>query len=115
MSQTLTNLVGLDRDELTAVLVEIGEKPFRAKQVWHWIYHQGVTDFAKMTTIAKPTREKLADNFVVARPEVSREQTSSDSARKWLVKFDDGNEAETVFIPEEDRGALCVSSQIGCT
>ncbi|MHA1598653.1 MAG: 23S rRNA (adenine(2503)-C(2))-methyltransferase RlmN [Alphaproteobacteria bacterium] len=115
MNETRTNLVGLDRDELTGLLTEIGEKPFRAKQLWHWIYHQGATDFDLMTTIAKPTRAKLAEHFVVARPTVTREQTSRDAARKWLVSFDDGNEAETVFIPEEDRGALCVSSQIGCT
>ncbi len=109
------SLVGLSREQLAAEMAEIGEKPFRAKQLWHWIYHQGETDFAAMTTLAKPLREKLAEHFVVRRPEVSRMQTSTDRTRKWLLKFADGNEAETVYIPEEDRGAVCVSSQVGCT
>jgi 23S rRNA (adenine2503-C2)-methyltransferase len=108
-------LLGLDRNELTAALEEIGEKPFRAKQLWHWIYYQGETDFSAMTSIAKPLQAKLAEHFIVGRPGLSREQTSKDTARKWLLKFDDGNEAETVFIPEDGRGALCLSSQIGCT
>ena len=108
-------LLGLDRNELKAELEAIGEKPFRAKQLWHWIYHQGVTDFSLMTTIAKPLQEKLAENFVVGRPGLSREQTSKDTSRKWLLKFDDDNEAETVFIPDDGRGALCLSSQVGCT
>ena len=115
MTEHLTNLVGLSRDELKAEMAAIGEKPFRAKQLWHWIYHQGVTDFAEMTTLAKPLRTKLAETFVVWRPEVVREQTSSDGTRKWLLKLEDGNEVETVFIPEEDRGAVCVSTQVGCT
>jgi len=112
---TLKSLVGLSRDQLAAEMLAIGEKPFRAKQLWHWIYHQGVTDFAQMSTLAKPMREKLAEHFVVRRPDVSRVQTSTDRTRKWLLKFHDGNEAETVYIPEEDRGAVCVSSQVGCT
>ena len=115
MTTELKNLVGLSRAELAAELAEIGEKPFRAKQLWHWIYHQGETDFASMTTLAKGLRDKLAERFVVKRPAVSREQTSSDRTRKWLVKFEDGNEAETVYIPEDDRGAVCISSQVGCT
>jgi 23S rRNA (adenine2503-C2)-methyltransferase len=109
------SLVGLDRNELKAELEKIGEKPFRAKQLWHWIYYRGETDFTRMSTIAKSLQEKLSEHFVVARPKLSREQTSKDSSRKWLFKFDDGNEAETVFIPEDGRGALCLSSQIGCT
>lgn len=108
-------LLGLDRSELTAALEAIGEKPFRAKQLWHWIYYQGETDFARMTTIAKPLQAKLAEHFIVGRPALSREQTSKDTSRKWLLKFDDGNEAETVFIPDDGRGALCLSSQVGCT
>ena len=110
-----TNLVGLSREELAREIAAVGEKPFRAKQLWHWIYHQGETDFAQMTTLAKPLREKLDEVFEVRRPNVSREQTSEDRTRKWLVKFDDGNEAETVYIPEDDRGAICISSQVGCT
>jgi len=113
--QALKNLIGLNRGELTAEILAIGEKPFRANQLWHWMYHRGQADFAEMTTLSKDFRQKLAENFVVLRPGVSRELTSKDSSRKWLLEFDDGNEAETVFIPEEDRGALCVSSQVGCT
>lgn len=110
-----TNLVGLSREELAATVAAVGEKPFRTKQLWHWIYHQGATDFAQMTTLAKPLREKLAEIFEVRKPVVSREQTSNDRTRKWLIKFEDGNEAETVYIPEDDRGAICISSQVGCT
>ncbi len=111
------DLVGLSRDELAAELAAIGEKPFRAKQVWHWIYHQGVTDFSAMTTIARPMQERLAETFVIGRPSVATEQTSSDETRKWLFRFRDGQEAETVYIPDrhEDRGAVCISSQVGCT
>jgi 23S rRNA (adenine2503-C2)-methyltransferase len=109
------SLLGLDRNELMAELEKIGEKPFRAKQLWHWIYYRGETDFTHMTTIAKSLQEKLSEHFVVGRPQLSREQTSKDSSHKWLFKFDDGNEAETVFIPDDGRGALCLSSQIGCT
>ena len=109
------NLIGLDRDEMTAAMAAIGEKPFRAKQLWHWIYHRGETDFARMSSFARPMREKLSERYVVTHPAVTLEQTSTDGTRKWLTRFDDGNEAETVYIPEEDRGALCMSSQVGCT
>ncbi len=109
------NLVGLSREELEAALAEIGLPKFRAKQLWHWIYHQGETDFEKMTTLAKDLRTSLAERFVVARPEIATEQLSEDNTRKWLLRFVDGNEAECVYIPEEDRGALCISSQVGCT
>jgi 23S rRNA (adenine2503-C2)-methyltransferase len=114
-SPEIKNLVGLNREELAAEIAAIGEKPFRANQLWHWMYHRGEMDFANMTTLSKDFRLKLAENFIVQRPGVSRELTSKDSSRKWLLEFNDGNEAETVFIPEEDRGALCVSSQVGCT
>lgn len=114
-TQTYKNLVGLSREQLAAEMQEIGEKPFRAKQLWHWIYHQGETDFDRMTTIGKPLREKLQAAYQVRRPEVGLEQTSTDRTRKWMVKFEDGNEAETVYIPEDDRGAICMSSQVGCT
>ncbi|MBV9251116.1 MAG: 23S rRNA (adenine(2503)-C(2))-methyltransferase RlmN [Acetobacteraceae bacterium] len=110
-------LVGLSRQELAAELTAIGEAPFRAKQVWHWIYHQGVTDFVRMSTIARPLQAKLAESFVIGRPEVARDQLSADETRKLLLRFRDGQEAETVYIPdpEEDRGAVCLSSQVGCT
>ncbi|BBK45113.1 dual-specificity RNA methyltransferase RlmN [Allostella vacuolata] len=109
------NLIGLDRAELTAVLAEEGLEPFRARQLWHWIYHRGVADFALMTTLAKPVRERLAARFAVRRPIVARAEKSVDGTQKWLLRFIDGQEAETVHIPEEDRGTLCVSSQVGCT
>ena len=110
-------LVGLSRDELTAEMAAIGEKAFRAKQVWHWIYHQGVTDFARMSTVARPLQERLAERFVIGRPDVAAAQESTDGTRKWLFRFRDGQEAETVYIPDrhEDRGAVCISSQVGCT
>jgi len=109
------NLIGCDRQDLTTLMAEIGEKPFRAKQLWHWIYHRGVTDFAQMTNLATPLREKLSQEFALDRPVVSREQKSTDGTSKWLMRLTDGNEIETVHIPEIDRGALCVSSQVGCT
>jgi 23S rRNA (adenine2503-C2)-methyltransferase len=117
MADGRRDLVGLTREELAAEVAAIGEAPFRAKQIWHWIYHQGETDFARMTTMAKPMREKLAANFVVGRPETVVAQTSTDETRKFLFRFRDGQEAETVYIPdpEEDRGAVCLSSQVGCT
>jgi 23S rRNA (adenine2503-C2)-methyltransferase len=114
-NDTRRNLVGLSRDDLKAVLAEAGLEPFRARQVWQWIYWHGVTDFARMTNIAKATREKLAELFVIERPQIVTEQRSVDGTRKWLLRFPDGNEAETVNIPEEDRGSVCVSSQVGCT
>ncbi|MBU6497361.1 MAG: 23S rRNA (adenine(2503)-C(2))-methyltransferase RlmN [Rhodospirillales bacterium] len=111
------DLVGLSRAEMAAALAEIGEAPFRAKQIWHWIYHQGATDFARMSTIAKPTQARLAEHFVVGRPAAAVVQTSADETRKFLFRFRDGQEAETVYIPDrqEDRGAVCISSQVGCT
>jgi 23S rRNA (adenine2503-C2)-methyltransferase len=111
------DLVGLTREELVTELAAIGEKPFRAKQLWHWIYHQGATGFAQMSTIAKPLQARLAERFVIARPDVAQVQTSEDSTRKFLFRFRDGQQAETVYIPdrEEDRGSVCISSQVGCT
>ena len=111
------DLVGLSREELAAELAAIGEKPFRVKQLWHWIYHQGRTDFAQMSTIARPLQEKLAERFIIGRPDAATVQTSQDQTRKFLFRFRDGQEAETVYIPDrqEDRGAVCISSQVGCT
>ena len=114
-NDTRRNLVGLSREELKASLSETGLEPFRARQVWQWIYWHGVRDFGLMTNIAKKTRDRLAELFVVERPEIVTEQRSVDGTRKWLLRFPDGNEAETVNIPEEDRGSVCVSSQVGCT
>jgi 23S rRNA (adenine2503-C2)-methyltransferase len=111
----LPDLVGLTREELRAAVAALGEPQFRAEQLWHWVYHRGATDFARMTTLAKSLREKLGMEYRIGRPEVTRDLRSADHTRKWLLRFEDGNEAETVLIPEEDRGALCVSSQVGCT
>ncbi len=110
-----TALIGLSREELVGEMAAIGEQPFRVRQLWHWIYYRGASDCAAMTTLSKPLRARLAERYSLARPEVAREQRSADGTRKWLLRFADGNEAETVFIPEDDRGALCVSSQVGCT
>jgi 23S rRNA (adenine2503-C2)-methyltransferase len=109
------NIVGLDRQELTQVLAEIGAPAFRARQIWHWLYHRGATDFAIMTTLAKEFRALLAEKFVIERPAIAVDQKSTDGTRKWLLRFPDGQEVESVHIPEEDRGTLCVSSQVGCT
>jgi len=109
------NLIGLPMVELQATFAALGLEKFRAKQVWQWLYGWGVTDFAAMTNLAKPVREKLAEHCTIFRPSISRDQQSTDGTRKWLLKMPDGQEVESVHIPEEDRGALCVSSQVGCT
>ncbi|NKB35922.1 MAG: 23S rRNA (adenine(2503)-C(2))-methyltransferase RlmN [Gammaproteobacteria bacterium] len=92
----------------------ISEKPFRATQVMKWVYHQGITDFEKMTDISKPLREQLGQQTVFQLPEIVSQQTSVDGTRKWLLQIDEKNCIETVFIPEKDRGTLCISSQVGC-
>ena len=109
------NVIGLSREELAAELEVLGERPFRLKQLWHWIYFRGVRDFNEMTTLSKASRAKLAKTYVMGRPKIVTEQLSKDGTRKWLLKSSDENTVESVFIPEEDRGALCVSSQVGCT
>ena len=109
------NLVGLGRAELAAEMDDFGAEPFRARQLWQWIYHRGVTDFAVMTNLAKGFREQLAEHYVLRRPHVATAQISTDGTRKWLLRFDDAQEVEAVHIPEADRGTLCVSSQVGCT
>ncbi|HEX4739463.1 MAG TPA: 23S rRNA (adenine(2503)-C(2))-methyltransferase RlmN [Allosphingosinicella sp.] len=113
------DLVGLSKDEIREALVEAGLEPkqakLRAKQIWHQIYHRGATSFDAMSDIAKPQRAWLAERFTVGRPEVVVEQVSTDGTRKWLLKTRDGHDYEMVFIPDADRGTLCVSSQVGCT
>jgi 23S rRNA (adenine2503-C2)-methyltransferase len=109
------NLVGLGRDELAAEMAAFGAEKFRAKQLWQWIYHWGATDFSVMTNLAKGFRERLAAHYELRRPEISSALVSRDNTRKWLLRFPDGQEVETVHIPESDRGTLCVSSQVGCT
>jgi len=108
-------LVGLDRAALVAKLTALGIEPFRAKQIWGWMYGKGVTDFARMANIKKDTQTLLAEHFSIARAGVSRNAVSFDETQKWLLKFADGHEVETVFIPDAPRGTLCVSSQVGCT
>lgn len=110
-----TDLIGLDRDAVTALFAEAGLPKFRANQVWQWIYHKGATSFDGMTNLAKPLRQQLAERFRISRPAVATRQDSVDGTIKWLMRFADGNEAEMVFIPETERGTLCISSQVGCT
>lgn len=116
---TLPNLIGLSRERLKAQLSDLGVPQrslnMRVGQVWHWLYHRGAVDFGAMTSVSKDLRALLQGTARIGRPQVVREQVSSDGTRKWLLRFDDGEEAETVFIPEENRGTLCVSSQVGCT
>lgn len=109
-----TNLLDLDREALRAFFVDLGEKPFRAEQVLKWIYHHGETDFAAMTNIAGPLRQRLAESAEVRPPEVVTCRDSADGTRKWLFRLDGGNSIECVFIPEEDRNTLCISTQVGC-
>jgi 23S rRNA (adenine2503-C2)-methyltransferase len=111
------DLVGLTRAELAQEMAAISEAPFRAKQLWHWIYHQGATDFSRMSSIARSMQQKLAERFVIGRPDIATMQSSADDTRKFLFRFRDGQEAETVYIPDpaEDRGSVCISSQVGCT
>ncbi|MDA0219528.1 MAG: 23S rRNA (adenine(2503)-C(2))-methyltransferase RlmN [Proteobacteria bacterium] len=112
---TAKNLIGLSREQLAEEMAAIGEKPFRVKQIWHWLYHRGVTDIAEMSTLSKAMREKLAQGYYVGRPQVARHQVSEDGTQKWLLRLEGGHLVESVHIPEEDRGALCISSQVGCT
>jgi 23S rRNA (adenine2503-C2)-methyltransferase len=107
-------LIGLSKDELQKALVDIGEKPFRAKQLWQWLYYFGETDFEKMSNLSKVLRAKLAENFTITRPKIVTEQLSKDKTRKWLLEFADGQRVEMVYIPESDRGAVCISTQVGC-
>jgi 23S rRNA (adenine2503-C2)-methyltransferase len=113
------DLIGLPRQRIAELFAEAGldarQARLRAKQVFHWLYHRGVTDFSAMTDIAKAMRPWLDERFVIGRPEVVEAQHSSDGTRKWLLRTADGHDFEMVFIPDADRGTLCVSSQVGCT
>jgi 23S rRNA (adenine2503-C2)-methyltransferase len=123
-NDTRRNLVGLSRLGLTEILADVGvpekQRRMRMRQLWHWIYQRGVTDFSVMTDISKDMQRKFEDVFQIARPEIVTEQVSSDGTRKWLLRLAPDergarHEIETVYIPEEDRGTLCISSQVGCT
>ncbi|MFM6950063.1 MAG: 23S rRNA (adenine(2503)-C(2))-methyltransferase RlmN [Novosphingobium sp.] len=113
------DLIGLPKQRIAELFESAGldakAAKLRAKQVFHWLYHRGVTDFEAMTDIAKTMRPWLAERFVIGRPEIVLSQHSSDGTRKWLLKTADDHEFEMVFIPDADRGTLCVSSQVGCT
>ena len=113
------NLVGLTRAQMRDVLIECGTPEKQAKmrvgQIWQWIYEKGVRDFAVMSNLAKTYRAELAEHFVIEVPEVVSKQVSLDGTRKYLMRIAGGHEVETVYIPEEDRGTLCISSQVGCT
>ncbi len=110
----LTNLLDLDPAQLIAYCGELGEKPFRAKQLQRWIHQFGASDFDAMTDLAKSLRDKLSSRAMVAAPAVISDHTSVDGTRKWLLDVGQGNAVETVFIPEETRGTLCISTQAGC-
>ncbi|MBV9907093.1 MAG: 23S rRNA (adenine(2503)-C(2))-methyltransferase RlmN [Hyphomicrobiales bacterium] len=124
-ASTRATLASATRAEIAHALTEIGvperELKMRASQLWHWIYHRGAREFSAMRNIARPVLEKLAEHYTLARPEIAAEQVSADGTRKWLLRmppahpFDKGAEIECVYIPESDRGTLCVSSQVGCT
>jgi 23S rRNA (adenine2503-C2)-methyltransferase len=112
-------LVGLPKEAIRAALEKAGLEPkqakLRAKQIWHWVYNRGASEFSAMTDIAKAQQPWLAERFTLTRPEVVEAQVSTDGTRKWLLRTHDGHDFEMVFIPDADRGTLCVSSQVGCT
>ncbi len=115
----LPNIIGLTREGMREAFIERGipekQAKMRVGQVWAWIYHWGITDFADMTNVSKDIRAMLAREFVIERPEIVTRQVSEDGTRKYLLRIEGGHEVETVYIPEENRGTLCISSQVGCT
>ena len=111
---TLTNLLDFDLPQLTDWVQSLGERPFRARQIFRWIHREGCEDFAAMSDVAKSLRAKLEEQAIIAAPRVLRDSVSRDGTRKWLLDVGGGNAVETVFIPERSRGTLCVSTQAGC-
>lgn len=109
------NLLSATKPNMYGAIKELGLPSFRADQIWQWVYTHGTQNFDKMTNISKSIRETLQEHFHIDRPAVTKDLLSSDGTRKWLLKFADGNEAEMVYIPDDDRGTLCISSQVGCT
>lgn len=114
------NIIGLSREELAVKFAELGLVGYRLKQIWQWVYYHGVRSFDDMLNVSKPTRALLAEHFYIGRPEVVKDLHSIDGTRKWLMKFEDGQEVEVVHIPGIDRngkerGSLCMSSQVGCS
>jgi 23S rRNA (adenine2503-C2)-methyltransferase len=114
-----SGLIGLSRPELAQIVRALGEPertaPMRARQLWHWLYHRGVADPALMSTLPIALRDRLAERYRIERPVIVADQASIDGTRKWLLRFADAREVETVYIPEPDRGALCISTQVGCS
>ena len=109
------NLLGLSQAALEAEIAALSLPKFRAGQLWRWVWRHGLTNFAEMSDLGKPVREQLTELFSADRPAVSRRLQSVDGTIKWLLRFSDGNEAEAVYIPDKERGTLCISSQVGCT
>lgn len=109
------SLIGLTRDQLTETIAPLKVQKFRQKQLWHWIYHRGATDFDQMTNLSKSLRSDLKQSFSLDRLSIKTADLSNDGTRKWLVSLPDQQDIETVYIPETDRGTLCISSQVGCT
>ena len=114
MTNSKVNLLGLSRKMLRDYLLSIGEKPFRGDQIMKWIYHAGASDFSEMTDVSKALRERLPEIAEIRAPEVIREQRSKDGTIKWALDVGDGQAVETVYIPEDDRATLCISTQVGC-
>jgi len=114
MSATKANLLNFNRQDMMHFFTELGEKGFRGTQVLQWIHQYGVQDIVEMTNLSKTLRERLINETEIKLPEVVFDKVASDGTRKWLLRLADGNSIETVFIPEDDRGTLCVSSQVGC-
>ncbi|MGB1399070.1 MAG: 23S rRNA (adenine(2503)-C(2))-methyltransferase RlmN [Candidatus Puniceispirillaceae bacterium] len=110
-----TSLLGLSQTELEEAITALQLPRFRARQLWRWVWRHGVTEFSDMTDLGKPVQSLLAQHFHADRPAVSRRQDSSDGTIKWLLRLHDGHEIEAVYIPDADRGTLCISSQVGCT
>ena len=110
-----TDFIGLSRRELSEKLVEVGLDPVLVKQLWNDIYVKGATSFSQMSSISRKRQSLLSEHFAIGRPSVARELVSSDGTRKWLLNLSGQNGVESVLIPEKDRGALCVSSQLGCS
>ena len=114
-SEGKVSLIGMEMPQLQELLVEEGLPKFRAKQLWNWIYHRGVKEFSSMENLPKDMRATLEEKYTIARPKLVTEQRSGDGTIKWLLEMSDGQQVETVYIPEERRGTLCISSQVGCT
>ena len=107
-------LTDLTKEELETELINIGEKKFRAKQLWQWIYFRGEKDFNNMSNLPLVLRQKLDEHYTITRPKIITEQISVDKTHKWLLEFNDKERVEMVYIPEKDRGAVCISTQVGC-